>query len=308
MSSGTQYKPTHIINWPEYNQALVKRGSINFWFEQGIEKVWYFHGQKSGRGCFKTFSDLAIQTALMVKAVFKLPLRGLQGFINSVFGLLRLPLQSPDYSLFSKRARRLSIAIPRRLPESGSIDVVFDSTGLKVYGEGEWKVRAHGASKRRRWVKLHLAVNLENSEYVGVELTEEGAGDGEVLPSLLEQLGEQKIDYAAGDGGYDTRDVYAAIAQHGGQAVIPPRDNAAYWESGHPRNAAVAACRRDGRPAWKRESGYHRRSLAETAVYRFKQLIGERLWARTGDNQAAEVYAAIAVINRMNTLAMPVRG
>jgi hypothetical protein len=132
-------------------------------------------------------------------------------------------------------------------------------------------------------------------------------GDGEVLPALLDQLGDQKIDYAAGDGGYDTREDYAAIARHGGRAVIPPRKNAAYWESGHPRNAAVAACRKQGRPAWKREAGYHRRRLAETAVFRFKQLIGARLWARSGNNQAAEVYAGIAVINRMNTLAMPAR-
>jgi hypothetical protein len=66
--------------------------------------------------------------------------------------------------------------------------------------------------------------------------------------------------------------------------------------------------RKQGRPAWKREAGYHRRRLAETAVFRFKQLIGVRLWARSGNNQAAEVYAGIAVINRMNTLAMPVRG
>lgn len=307
MSSGIQYKQSHIINWHEYNQALVNRGSINFWFPEEVAKTWYFHGAKSGRGCFKTFSDAAIQAALMLKAVFKLPLRALEGFINSAFGLLRLPLKSPDYSLLCKRARRLSIAIPRRLPESGSIDVVFDSTGLKIYGEGEWKVRAHGASKRRRWVKLHFAVNPENWDYVAVELTEESAGDGEVLPALLDQLGDQKIDYAAGDGGYDTREAYAAIARHGGRAVIPPRDNAAYWESGHPRNAAVATCRKQGRPAWKREAGYHRRSLAETAVFRFKQLIGAHLWARSGNNQAAEVYAGIAVINRMNTLGMPAR-
>jgi len=89
--------------------------------------------------------------------------------------------------------------------------------------------------------------------------------------------------------------------------VIPPRKNAAYWESGHPRNAAVAACRTQGRKAWKQEVGYHRRSLAETAVYRFKQLIGPRLRARNKANQAAEVYAAIAAINYMNTLGMPVR-
>jgi hypothetical protein len=307
MSSESERAQRKIINWKEYNQALVNRGSITFWFDRSLTEAWYFHGEKQGRGCFKTFSDTAIQHGLMLKSVFKLPLRALEGFTNSMFKLLNLPLSAPDYSLYSKRARQLSVTIPRRLPEGEAVNVVFDSSGLKVYGEGEWKVRRHGAGKRRRWMKLHVAVNPDNFDYIGVQLSEESVGDSEVLPQLLEQLGEQKLGDALGDGAYDSREDYAAIAQHGGQAVIPPRKNAAYWESGHPRNVAVAACRTQGRKTWKQEVGYHRRSLAETAVYRFKQLIGPRLRARNKANQAAEVYAAIAAINYINTLGLPVR-
>jgi hypothetical protein len=269
MSSGIQRKQSRIVNWSEYTHSLVERGSITFWFPEDIAKTWFFHGEKTGRGCFKTFSDSAIQTCLMLKSVFKLPLRALQGFVNSVFKLMGLPLKSPNYSLFSKRGG-MEIRIPRRLPTTGAVDAVFDASGLTVYGEGEWKVRCYGAGTRRTWRKLHFAVCPDNWDYIAVELTEENVGDAEVLPELLEQLGEQEIGFASGDGAYDTRGCYAAIARHGGRAVIPPRKNAAYWESGHPRNPAVTACRTEGRQAWKIESGYHRRSLAETAVYRFK--------------------------------------
>lgn len=304
MSAGKKYKESHILNWKEYNQALVNRGSLTFWLPEDVGRLWFSHETKHGRGCFKTYSDAAMQMALMVKAVFKLPLRGLEGFLNSVFKLLGLRLTSPDYSLFSKRARSLEVAIPRRL-SGEAIDVMVDGSGLKIYGEGEWKVRQHGASGRRTWRKLHLAVNPQNWDYVAVELTTVEVADGEVLPALLEQLDGQKIRYGYGDGAYDTRTCYQAIAKYGGQAVIPPRRNAAYWEAGHPRNTAVSACRKDGWAAWKLQAGYHRRSLAETAVYRFKQLIGSRLSFRRPDNQATEAYVGIAVLNRMNTLGMP---
>lgn len=307
MSSGIQRKQSRIVNWSEYNQSLVNRGSITFWFPDDIATTWFFHGKKTGRGKFKTFSDRAIQTCLMVKSVFKLPLRALEGFLNSMFKVTRLPLKSPDFSLFSKRAKELRVEIPRRLPEQGAINVVFDSTGLKIFGEGEWKVRCHGAGKRRTWRKLHFAVCPNNWDYMAVELTEENVSDGQVLPELLEQLEEQEIGDARGDGAYDTRDCYDAIARHGGRAVIPPRKNAAYWESGHPRNKAVAACRQNGRQTWKIEVGYYLRSLAETGVFRFKQLIGSSLSARLPENQAVEAYVGIAVINRMNSLGMPVR-
>lgn len=306
MSSGEQYKNSRIINWKDYNQALVDRGSITFWFPEDIGITWFFHGEKTGRGSFKTYSDIAIRTCLMLKSVFHLPLRALEGFVNSIFCLMKISLTSPDYSTFSKRGKTLQVEIPRRLPD-GPVDIVFDSTGLKIYGEGEWKVRKHGAGKRRTRRKLHLVVTPDNRDCVAVELTTEDVGDGEVLPELLRQLEEQEIGRGYGDGAYDTRADYEVINLHGGEAVIPPRDNAAYWEAGHPRNQAVAECRKTDRKNWKINIGYHFRSLAETAVYRFKKLIGPCLSARIPENQGTEAYVGVAVINRMNTLGMPQR-
>ncbi|MCP4363804.1 MAG: IS5 family transposase [Planctomycetes bacterium] len=309
MSEGNQYQERKIINWPEYNQALVNRGSITFWFDRDIEKVW-FHKKTgpTGRGLDKTFSDAALQACLMLRMHYKLTLRSMEGFVNSLFALLGLALSCPDYTLFSKgRGRQLQVAIARRLPK-GPVDIVVDSTGLKVYGEGEWKVRKHGVSKRRTWRKLHLGINPDNHDIVMVELTKETVSDCEVFPDLMEQLGDQPIGQVSGDGAYDNHPCYDAILERGGTPVIPPRKDAVEWEADHPRTQAVKACKTaEGRKDWKRQSGYHRRSLSETAMYRYKQLIGPMLRARAFATQQVEVHAAVAVLNRINTLGMPKR-
>ena len=286
---------------------MVNRGSITFWFPGDIKDIWFFHGEKTGRGCGKTYSDAAIQLCLTIKALFRLKLRSTEGFVNSVFRITGIPLTSPDYTSLSKRGKTLRVNITVRVSDKG-IDVIADGTGLKVYGEGEWKVRKHGAGKRRTWRCLHFAVNPDNHDFVGAQLTTVEVGEAEVFPQLLNQTEGLKINTAYGDGAYDTHGCYDAVKEHGGQAVTPPRKNAAYWNAGHPRNEAVAACRKDGRKAWKKASGCHRRSIAETAVYRYKQLIGACLSARDPANQGTEAYIGMAVLNRMNTLGMPARG
>ena len=233
----------------------------------------------------------------------------MEGFVNSIFDLLHLPLTCPGYTLFSKgRGKALNVKMPRQLPK-GPLNIVVDSTGLKVYGEGEWKVRKHGVGKRRTWRKLHLGVNPETHDIVLAELTEVDIHDGEAFPRLLEQIGDQPLGDVSGDGAYDTRDAYQAIQDRGGTAVIPPRKNAIEWDETHPRTQVVRACSTDeGRKAWKQQSGYHMRSLSETAMFRYKQVIGPAMRARDFATQKVEAMTAVALLNRLNSLGMPVRG
>jgi len=171
-----------VTNWPEYNRALTQRGSITFWVDESAIEAWTCikHHGKRGRGF--QFSDVAIETALMVKGVFSLPLRSLQGFIDSIFSLMNVPLRSPNYSSISKRAK--TVEIKYRNPSRGVIrHIAIDSTGLKVFGEGEWKVKKHGNEKRRTWRKLHMAVDVDTHEIISAEMTLVNVGDSEVLPS-----------------------------------------------------------------------------------------------------------------------------
>ena len=123
----------------------------------------------------------AIETTLMIKGLLSLPLRALQGFIDSIFELLDVPLTSPDYTCISKRSK--TVQVNYRNKSRGAIrHIAIDSTGLKVFGEGEWKVKKHGAEKRRTWRKLHLAVDVDTHEIVSAEVSLVNVGDSEVLP------------------------------------------------------------------------------------------------------------------------------
>ncbi len=174
----------------------------------------------------------------MVKRIFSLPLRALQGFIDSVFRLANVPLVCPHYTGISRRAKDVEVCF--KTSSRGTIQhLAIDATGLKVYGEGEWKVKKHGTDgKCRVWRKLHLAVDIDTHEIIAAELTLSGVTDAKVLPNLLKQT-RRTIQEISGDGAYDTRECYRAIRVKKARPLTPPLEGAAFWGKGHPRNLAV---------------------------------------------------------------------
>lgn len=301
MMSKAKYK---ISNWKQYNQALINRGSVTFWVDEAAIQSWHCkeHHGKRGRGF--TFTDSAIETALMIKGIFKLPLRALQGFLDSIFVLMDVPLKSPSYSCISKRAK--TVEVQYRLPSRGPIaHVVIDATGLKVFGEGEWKMRKHGKEKRRIWRKLHLAIDASSHEVISAVVSLESVGDNEALPTLLNPL-RRKIAQVSADGAYDTKACHQVLRRKGIKPTIPPRSNAGYWEDGHPRNEAVSALKSGQLEEWKRETDYHQRSLSETGMYRYKKLLSPQLALRDYDAQVGEALANVKAMNKVIRLGMPV--
>lgn len=293
-----------VTNWSEYDRALVEHGNITFWLDkEAVEKKWTPEptGKRGGQW---VYSNWAIQALLMLKVVFHLPYRALEGFGRSLMRLMELERPIPDHSHLSRRAKTLAVQLPRR-EKTEPMRVVVDSTGLKVLGEGEWKVRQHGAGKRRTWLKVHLAVDAHEKDVVGVEVTTVEWADSEVFEDLVGQA-EGTIEQIDGDGGYDTRGAYAVAAKLGARLVVPPRENAVSWEEGHPRTQALAEIEEKGRQQWKEESGYHHRSIAENTMYRLKQLFGDGVASRIFQSQVNEVHARIAALNKMTYLGMPV--
>ena len=128
----------NMSNWRQYNRALINRGSLTFWIDEQAIEQWYCNQHHGRRGRGFQYSDSAIETALMLKVYFGLPFRALEGFINSIFQLMDVPLTLPGYSSLCKRAQ--TVEINYRLPSRGAVThLVVDATGLKVFGEGEWK-------------------------------------------------------------------------------------------------------------------------------------------------------------------------
>ncbi|BEL98864.1 MULTISPECIES: IS5 family transposase [unclassified Serratia (in: enterobacteria)] len=294
-----------IINWKTYNKALIYRGSITFWLDNEAIQAWYDSAASSSRGRPQRYSDLAITTVLVIKRVFRLTLRAAQGFIDSIFSLMRVPLRSPDYSCVSKRAKSVNVSF--KTPTRGEIaHLVIDSTGLKVFGEGEWKVKTHGKERRRTWRKLHLAVDAKTHEIICADLSLNNVIDTEAFLGLIRQT-HRKIKSAAAGGAYDTRRCHDELHRKKIIALIPPRKGAGYWpEEYADRNRAVANQRLSGSNArWKWSTEYNRRSIAETAMYRIKQLFGGTLTLRDYDGQVAEALAMVRALNKITKAGMP---
>ena len=300
-----------IRNRKDYNKSLVKRGSITVWFSEDAISTWHaVPSSKQGRPL--TYSDDAILMALMIRCVFHLPLRALDGFLSSLITVMGLCLCTPSYSQICRRAQLLGKDL-QRLTKRTITDLVIDSTGLKVYGEGEWKVRQHGYSKRRTWKKLHLAICPDSNEILFVKLTDNKTADHEIYPHFLEAA-PKTIKRTYADGAYDREKCYQANFAHGSTPIIAPQRNARYRinvpEHQQARNNALLEIRGlggndEGRKLWKNLKGYHRRSLAETGMYRFKTLFGGDLKSRTIQGQQSEAYAKCRALNIMTCLGMP---
>jgi hypothetical protein len=298
-----------IKNWSDYDKALVQRGSITFWMSDDFEKTWLYAGEKQ-RGSQFEYTDQAVLMMLTVKEVFHLTNRSVEGFVRSLFRMMQVNLPVPDHSTLSKRGKDLKVSLPKKTGQS--LNIVMDSTGLKIYGEGEWKVRMHGVSKRRTWRKLHVGVNPEDAEIQAALLTENNVSDDQAVEKLLEQIEQTIIDFAA-DGAYDKRKVYDSLNAHSPAVniLIPPRKNARIWKHGNTkterlkRDENLRAIRKDGRKEWKKNSGYHVRSLVETTMFRLKTIFGNDLSARLLETQTTQALVRCAALNKMTRLGMP---
>jgi hypothetical protein len=243
----TQKDRYPIRNWKQYNQSLVNRGSITFWFNDETITKWYSAERTKQPGHPDIYSDDTIRCGLIIKAVFHVALRQLQGLIMSLIKMLEVDLVCPHYSVFSRRAKDLNIPMRKFLKRGEHLNIIFDSTGVKVFGEG------------------------------------------------------------------DTIDCRQAIHDRGGKQVIPPNRAARAQRKDPiscllPRDVAINRINElgaEGRAQWKKEIGYHRRSLAETFMFRYKTIVGDRLSARRWQTQIAEVKIKLDVINRMTELGMP---
>jgi hypothetical protein len=296
-----KYRVTH---WPEYDRALVARGKLTLWFADDVLRHHWQPAPTGRRGAPCRDSDVAIQTVLTLKVLFPLPYRRGEGFGRSRVTLLGVDRPIPDHTHLSRRANTLTVRIPRRATPAPR-HLAIDATGVKIYGEGEWHGRQHGASQRRTWRKIPLAVDTHRLEIVAVAVTTADGTDGEVAADRLEQV-EGPLGQSDAAGADDNRATDDAAMARNADLVVPPRATAIAWEADHPRTPALEAIAAPGLAAWKQRTASHRRRLAENAMYRLKPLVGERLASRRFDTQVAEVQIRGAALNTMTALGMPI--
>ncbi|PDS63107.1 IS5/IS1182 family transposase [Rhizobium anhuiense] len=294
-----------VTNWAEYDAGLRQRGSLTLWVTSEAVDGWAAPRRKT-RGGQPRYSDLAIETALTLGLVFGLRLRQAEGFLTSVLRLMGLDLAVPDHTTLSRRASKWRLPNKRqghRLPGKEPIHVLVDSTGLEVYGAGQWLEEKHGAKSRRRWRKLHLALDADSGEIIAHVMTDQDAGDATQVQALLDEIGDPIGQFTA-DGAYDGNPTYDAVTKHsvGAKVVIPPRANTVERLDtvlSCQRDRHVAAINADGRMKWQAANEYGKRSLVETAIGRYKSIIGHRLRARSFAAQLTEVAIGCTILNRM---------
>jgi len=302
-----------VKNWSSYNASLKARGSLTVWFSQDAVSAWCYEGQRQ-RGGKILYSDLAIETALTLRHIYHLALRQTQGFLGSIIEIMGLDIKAPDYTTLSRRTGRLTIDLGGKA-SSEALHVVVDSTGLKVYGEGEWLVRQHGWRKNRRWLKVHLAIDAGNGSILACSVTTNSVTDAEQVPELLEQI-DGPIDTFGGDGAYDRWSVYDYLSDPPFQEtaiapLIPPQRNAKIKQHGNcnppplARDQALRGIRAIGRKKWKQETGYHRRSLSETAMSRYKGIMDDHVSSKSLKNQENETRLGCKILNKMDELGKP---
>lgn len=306
-----------VTNWREYEAGLRRRGSLTLWMTPEALSCWEAPKRKT-RGGQARYSDLAIETALTLGLVFSLRLRQTEGFVSSVLRLMGLNLAVPDHTTLSRRASKPRTPDKRQvphLPEKGPVHVLIDSTGLQIYGAGQWLDEKHGAKSRRNWRKLHLALDADSGDIIAHAMTDQDAGDASQIEPLLVQI-DRPIGQFTADGAYDGDPTYEAVARHSPAAavVIPPRANAIERPDAglsspdrfsSQRDRHIEAINADGRIKWQVATSYGKRSQVETAIGRYKSIIGRRLRARAFGAQQTEVAIGCAVLNRMLACARP---
>jgi Transposase DDE domain len=296
-----------VTNWSAYDAGLRARGSLTVWFSEEAIAAWSAEPRTTPGGQ-PWYSALAIETALTLRAVFRLALRQAEGLIGSILRLLGLDLPVPDHSTMSRRAETLQVLRPRSGSEPAHL--LVDSTGLRLCGPGEWLTEKHGGRGRRSWKKLHLGVDADTGRIVASALTGKDVDDGSQVGPLLDQV-DGPVASVTADGAFDRDDVYGEVAaRHPDAAVIvPPRSSAVPSDT-----AETAPTQRDrhlhliaarGRTGWQKASGYNWRALVEADIARFKRVIGDGLRSQTDGRQATEVAIAVRALNRMSELGRP---
>lgn len=309
---------TRIKDWSNYNAGMMDRGHFRDLARIAVSEIrkelnsraWKQH-KTVGRP--KTYPDALILIISVFREIFGMTFRESEGFAEDVFK--EFGIDVPDYTTIERRMGKLKLDLhldKRRL--KGNLYIMADSTGYKIFGEGEWKTYKHGRSKKRVWVKVHYAVDYASEQIVGLTVTIHTRGDNLEAENLLEEvkknLGNKSNNIIAvlGDGAYNTKALKKYIEDNYSARLISPpkikpKTNGTRFIGAD--KEANERCNEVGRDKWKDEVGYHKRSLVETNMFRQKSPFGDKLKCRTMKNQVAEINIRAMILNIWTNKWMP---
>ena len=281
-------------NWRQYNRSLIQRGSLTFFCHptvaRELRKAQRPRGSMRGR---PAYPNQLILVLILLKISYGLTYRSCTGMALSLFA--ESGVQIPCYSTLCRSMRRLTNCLPK-LSKRRPKRFLIDSSGFKITGEGEWKVKVHGSSKRRSWVKVHLLVDSKSNEIVDLVVTPSEEADITVAKVLLRELSGPNKELLA-DGAYDGGPLRKLGYKQGVDIVAPPPKNAKKRKGAHLalRNEAIDLIAllggdRVARSIWGKMTGYNHRVKAESAFSRLKRLFGASAFSQDPNAQLVELW------------------
>lgn len=304
-----------IQNWRKYSNGLKSRGDITIWISPAALKQWYYSGKKGHGGHF-IYSDHTILICRSIGMLYHQPLRQQQGFVDSILKLLKVDYKAPNYTVISRRSGNLQSELgalkseldKARGTHNRSVTMVVDSTGIKIYGEGEWMTKKHKTKVRKSWMKLHIS--SEKDSWINAStLTDHRSSDTSQVGSLRDQIDSDIDDFIA-DGAYDSKDVFKDLIdknENPPELIVPPNKGAVMSIDPEfkQRNDHITFIDKHGRDAWEMYAGYSLQSKVENNFFRYKTIIGRKLASRLPKNQNTEANLGCLLLNKMTLSAMP---
>jgi len=297
-------------DWRHYNKSLTNRGNMTIWLSQDVIDQWYEKDRVyDGTGTPNLYSDMAILTVHEIRQVFKLPLRQTEGLVNSLFKLMKIDLQCPNYSVLSKRLKKLNLVRPfYRKSHCYNKDITaiaIDSSGLKCFGHEEWLLDKYKIQEKKAYKKLHIVV--DNFHIIqNMELTNSHVQDQSVMKNLIQPI-EEKIKHITADGAYDNNPTYKVITKKFpcADVVIPPQKGATESKNNEfHRNRNILEIKFRGHMEWQKHRDYGKRNNSELAIQRYKRILGNKLHARDFERQKQEAIIGCSILKKMMCLTL----
>ena len=177
-----------ITNSSSYNNSLKQLGQLDFWVDKSIFTNWTFNGKKN-KGGKVIYSDVAIELALVLSYIYKLPLRQTEGFISSILQLHNYQLTTPDYTTLCRRKRTLDVRNKlKKWNKKDNIVFAIDGSGLKCQGEKEWIQAQYRTARRRKFIKIHAGINVDTRHVLFNKTTPSKISDISVLSEAINEV------------------------------------------------------------------------------------------------------------------------
>ncbi|MDN5844871.1 MAG: IS5 family transposase [Candidatus Nitrosocosmicus sp.] len=306
-----------MIDWPSYNQKLVKRGEILFSYD--FLDTWDFELEimnKNKKGTPFVFPDSFILATSYIRCAFQLPYRQTQGIINAIVGRSLPSTSPPSYGHICKRINKLNVDI---IGEEGCktadddddyVMISIDSSGAKITNRGQWMDKKWKVQNRKGYLKIHIAVNIKTKEILALEVTDEKVHDSKMLKTLVDQVSNIltensnnnnnktiRIESVSADGAYDTNANFEYLQEKKitpgikvrKNSIVSPKNN---WL----RNKEVIQQTKN-LLKWKKKRKYGHRWMTETVFSTLKRTFGEYVSATKFNNMVKEMMIKVSLYN-----------